>query len=71
VGVHEKSELKKISLGINYVKFKVPPISSLIGFRGALFFCFFYFGRAKEKKEDGTNILSSFTMQMKLGPISI
>jgi hypothetical protein len=23
--------------------------SSLIGFRGALFFCYFYFGRAKEK----------------------
>jgi hypothetical protein len=29
-------------------------MSSLIGFRGAFFFCFFYFGRAKEKKEAET-----------------
>jgi hypothetical protein len=49
-GVHEKSELKKTLWGINSVLFEGSIGSSLIGFRGALFFCFFYFGRAKEKK---------------------
>ena len=55
-GVHEKSELKKTCLGINNVSFKGTTMSSLIGFRGALFFCFFYFGRAKEKKKEGKRI---------------
>jgi hypothetical protein len=50
-GVHEKSELKKTLYRINFVKFKGTKMSSLIGFRGAFFFCFFSFGRAKEKKE--------------------
>jgi hypothetical protein len=31
-------------------------MSSFISFGGALFFCFFYFGRAKEKKEAGITI---------------
>jgi hypothetical protein len=50
-GVHEKSELKKTLSGINRVLFEGSIGSSLIGFRGAFFFCFFYFGRAKEKKK--------------------
>ncbi|MBC7486190.1 MAG: hypothetical protein H7282_05525 [Cytophagaceae bacterium] len=53
VGVHEKSELKKTLCGINFMPFKGSKRSSLIGFRGALFFCFFSFGRSKEKKKDG------------------
>ena len=39
-------------------------MSSNIAFGGALFFCFFYFGRTKEKKEDGITILSSFTREI-------
>jgi hypothetical protein len=38
-------------LGINSGLFEGSKGSSLIGFRGALFFCFFSFGRAKEKKK--------------------
>jgi hypothetical protein len=49
-GVHEKSELKKNPLGINSVSLNNQEGSSLIGFRGTFFFCFFSFGRAKEKK---------------------
>lgn len=47
-----KSELKKIQCGIKSFRLKDPKESFLIGFRGALFFCFFAFGRSKEKKKD-------------------
>jgi hypothetical protein len=56
VGVQEKSESKETSVGINFVSDANGCMSSLIGSGGAFFFCFFSFGRAKEKKEDGSTI---------------
>ncbi|MBC7487317.1 MAG: hypothetical protein H7282_11255 [Cytophagaceae bacterium] len=53
VDVQEKSELGKTFLSINYAKHKVYAMSFSIAFGGWLFFCFFSFGRAKEKKKAG------------------
>jgi len=56
VGVQEKSESKETWFGITFVSDANSRMSPLIGSGGALFFCFFYFGRAKEKKEDRSTI---------------
>ena len=49
-GCPRKERIEEDILRINYVPFNRTTMSSLIGFRGAFFFCFFYFGQRQRKR---------------------